>query len=320
MIILVDSKILAYKTASDDSKSMAMMYQDVAASVLDLEAIFHIKTTQLVFTWDIGKSSHRLALWPDYKGGRSYKTLPEDFNENYNVRLKQLGVALGSRIVGVEGVEADDLISIIVNSYTGSELVVIMTADRDLLQCTIGRDNVHFYDPRQHRLLETSFLSVESFLFAKAILGDDGDNIKGILGFGEASLAKLMKTKDLHTLSYEELAEVFIAVGESKPQFAVSGKYLEAGVISHSKDFSSLFHFNMALGRTMVDLQLLSPAQKETLKGLFNTQLRRKPLRTGSIHGISLEINGGRTNFFGAPNLLDNSTIDFYKRIYTCGK
>ena len=94
-----------------------------------------------------------------------------------------------------DDVEGDDIIAYYVQHKKPNERVVIVSGDRDLTQ--LINDEVCQYIPTMKKFIspknsvEELGMTHENTLVKKIICGDASDNIKGIKGMGEQTLAKL---------------------------------------------------------------------------------------------------------------------------------
>lgn len=137
----------------------------------------------------MNSKAQRLFINKDYKGNRGKRP-----NESYEefAKLKDLLLetfkSLGAVAVKQDAVEADDTLSWLAQNTR--EDMVIMSNDNDLLALagvnqhgvTItarigGEENVNKY----------GLFPLKYVTLYKALVGDSGDNIKGITGFGEAA-------------------------------------------------------------------------------------------------------------------------------------
>lgn len=87
-------------------------------------------------------------------------------------------VCLMSEGENKRGLEADDLISGIVDKYATTHNIIVVSADKDLMQL-LKHENVRLVDPAsdKERTLEEHDNDAEYFLFEKCIRGDIGDNV-----------------------------------------------------------------------------------------------------------------------------------------------
>jgi DNA polymerase-1 len=152
----------------------------------------------LVF-FDLGGSTHRLALHPEYKAQR--KETPEPLERQIPV-IKELTRAMGLVGVEVDGVESDDLLASHARmlARAGHE-VLIVSADKDFAQCVDDRIKILQPPPTANpklgwRLLDAAGV-VEKFGVPPAqiaeylaLIGDTSDNIPGVDGVGPKTAAK----------------------------------------------------------------------------------------------------------------------------------
>jgi 5'-3' exonuclease len=157
-----------------------------------LGVMHHTQCTRAVFCWD-GKP----------KSTKVREEKPADYDE-FKTRVQEAVEGLWSipQIVSAEH-EADDLVASVVYSDCVAEHAVIVSGDKDLQQLMNCRSD-HTVD--YYCLNTKSFLSVDSVVekwsvkrpshiaIALAVLGDRGDGIPGIKGWGPAKVAKLFET------------------------------------------------------------------------------------------------------------------------------
>ena len=156
-----------------------------------LQSIAKSEVTDVVFVWDFGKSSRRMALYPEYKGNRGTNT-PEDeqwfeeFKHQANFLHENLH-KFGAVSVRFKGWEADDLIYAVCKEMSGDK--VIVSTDEDMLQ--LVREDVTVYSPIKKKFINNvNFMRevgvpLTGFLSYKLLKGDSSDNIPGIKGIGE---------------------------------------------------------------------------------------------------------------------------------------
>jgi len=91
--------------------------------------------------------------------------LKEELKENFNFR-----------VMDVYGAEADDIISVICQTF--HEKHIIISTDRDFLPLQVNR-NITQYDPKNQEYIQSN--NPVNFLREKIIKGDPGDGIPNIL-------------------------------------------------------------------------------------------------------------------------------------------
>jgi DNA polymerase I len=212
LALLVDGSNLAYKSFHAMRNLQSSTGEHTGAVYGMLNSIYRLlrKTTPDVFVvvWDFGKSEWRTRLYPEYKAHRHDKTPEEE--ETYadcqqQIREIRKGLDfLCVNQVGIHGVEADDLIGIIVRRIV-RELpnykTVIASSDKDFYQ--LLRPSVRILRDWRSRLdmmTMTRFITEYGFdpvLWPDmlALMGDK-DEIPGVKGIGEKHAQDLVQRFD----------------------------------------------------------------------------------------------------------------------------
>lgn len=195
-LVIVDMINIAHRVGSSvkDGKAFARkMMEDIQHFSKEYDA------RKTILLTDKGKSSFRVELLPEYKANR--KANREKLSEaeqrakaEWFEKMKE-GIRIVEeemKIFGYKGVEADDLASVIVQTYSETEEfdhIWLISTDGDwdtLLSEVVSRYS--FYTKREYRLedmYENSGVDTpEQFASLKALQGDIGDNITGIDGIG----------------------------------------------------------------------------------------------------------------------------------------
>lgn len=166
-----------------------------------------INPDQIVICWDgENGSSKRKSMNKNYKEGRSPIRLNRDIrnlsdNEEFENKVwQQTRLAEYLNQLPViqflyPNIEADDLISYVVNhpQYADWQKVIV-SSDKDFIQ--LVDDKTILFRPIQEEILNTKRvvekygIHPNNFAIARAIVGDDSDNIKGVRGVGMATVAK----------------------------------------------------------------------------------------------------------------------------------
>jgi DNA polymerase-1 len=155
-----------------------------------------VRPTHIVVAWDVDHVTFRNALDESYKGNREHKddSLHIQFSD-----IKKILTAIGINNVGVQGYEADDIIGTYV-TLSNADKTYIVSGDRDSFQlvndktCVIyplhGFTDIEFITPDY--VLQKYEVPVDKFVDLKALMGDSGDNVRGIDNCGEKTAAKLI--------------------------------------------------------------------------------------------------------------------------------
>jgi 5'-3' exonuclease len=156
-----------------------------------------IRVERTLFCWD-GKP----------KTDKKHAVKATGYNEAMGIFRDLMTIIFGTAHAYHPEFEADDAVATVVFNLSGrlpGRLAVVVSADRDLMQLHGG--NVYYYDLRVKSLL-TSIVIVNKFgvkkpnqiPLAQAIIGDSGDGIPGIRGWGPKRSAKLFEsvTKEMN--------------------------------------------------------------------------------------------------------------------------
>lgn len=160
---------------------------------------------------------------PNYKNSRRSKGLIgkhfkfenlQKAEQNIAWQFRQLNDILEClpicRIV-TDGYEADDCIGYVAQncSYFGITLSIIATCDKDFYQ--LINKNTVIFNPIKRCIIDTDHLIKETgyhpnnWLFFKSINGDQSDNLKGVRGFGEKTIAKLFDVSSETELTIDSI-------------------------------------------------------------------------------------------------------------------
>ena len=152
----------------------------------------------VVIAWDLGSSSFRKEIYPDYKGSSSHGEFyfcDDSEKETYfwsrDFLHRKLLPLTGSLSIQIQCVEADDIIAWCVRRLEDADLTIVST-DEDYFQ--LVDDTVSVYNPiKKVTITKESLIDewnlLESYykkqvVMIKAITGDQSDNIPGIKGLG----------------------------------------------------------------------------------------------------------------------------------------
>ena len=147
--------------------------------------------SHIIVCWD-NKSEKREKIFSDYKKGRKRNKLYyEMLDQSY--LLDDVLFLLGIQTCHVDGLEADDIIGSFAFSFDGK--VKIYSQDSDFFQ--LVSDNVVVMSKNvkitKENFEEVTEIPLDFFILYKAVVGDRGDNIPGIMGIGEKTFKKILK-------------------------------------------------------------------------------------------------------------------------------
>lgn len=207
-----------------------------------MQKLCNTTNPDLIFVcWDGENGSKKRKLMnSNYKEGRNPLRLNRDVrnlteNEEISNRIwQQTRVAEYFNQMPIiqllyPNIEADDLISYVANhQHYKKWQKVIVSADKDFIQ--LINDKTVLYRPIQEEILnvakviEKYGVHPNNFALARAITGDDSDNLKGVRGVGMATVAKklTMLTEDKSYLpndvvefSKDKEGKAFISIASS---------------------------------------------------------------------------------------------------------
>ena len=168
-----------------------------------------IQPDEILIAWDgAGGSAKRKAVNKNYKEGRkpirlnrNVRNLTEDQEIQNKVwqqmRLMEMLNYMPVIQVVSDGIEADDVISYVVQNkkYKGWQKVIV-SSDKDFFQ--LCDDETVLYRPIQKtfvnkpRILDEFGIHPTNFAMARAIAGDNSDNLEGVRGVGLKTIANKM--------------------------------------------------------------------------------------------------------------------------------
>ena len=183
------------------------MHYGFLSSILSIKNKF--PDHKMVIAWDSkskrrieeSENANNLGKIPSvYKANRKKDELPEplrNFYEQSTYLKKGLG-KLGIPQIKIDGYEADDVIASYVTQLKDmSEEIIILTSDADYYQ--LLDKNVFIYDGMKNVLIDLDHLqnlygvNSEEFVHGCSIMGDDGDNIFGVPGWGDKKAMEEIK-------------------------------------------------------------------------------------------------------------------------------
>lgn len=195
----------AYPTLNTDGHTIGGAF-GFLESMFSFVKTYNINKVIVVFDGQ-GGSVRRKKMYKGYKSGKhkglklnrltESKTESTDKESERQIRrlIEYLNNLPVVQII-MDGVEADDVISILVNS---SELddykyKFIMSSDKDYLQ--LVSENIQVYNPTKKimyspkKVVEEFGIIPENFVYYKAFIGDRSDNIPSFGSIGEKNIIK----------------------------------------------------------------------------------------------------------------------------------
>lgn len=203
-LLIVDSLNLAFRYKHSGATDFA---QDYLRTVNSLKQSY--KASHVIIACDQGSSSYRKALSPQYKQNRkdkfanqteAEKAAFELFFEGFSETLEHLAENTEYPILRYPGVEADDIAAYITQKDIVLDLfeeIWLASSDRDwdlLINQKVSRFS---YVTRKEITLNNWHdhydFTPEEYISIKCLMGDGGDDVKGVDGIGPKRALSLVK-------------------------------------------------------------------------------------------------------------------------------
>lgn len=168
------------------------------------------------------KGNRRLSMTP--KQQEKYEIFCEHVAEFEDILRKQTGIIT----LAGDQLEADDLMAGVVEKYHTTHDIVIVSADKDLMQL-LRYPSVVLIDPAtgKPRTLAEYNMDADLFMFIKCIRGDQGDNVQS--AFPRVRMTRIMQAYS-DPYEYANLMEETWQDAEER-QFRVGDLFAENGLL-----------------------------------------------------------------------------------------
>jgi len=175
-----------------------------------------VNPSHLAVVWDGGLDSARLEALPGYKGQRP--EMPDELEVQLD-EIQGYLEAAGIRSICFEGVEADDLVAVLVRKASERGWsTVIATSDKDFMQLVSPQVKLLNPGDKQQPIWDEEKVMAKTGVRPAQItdwlslVGDTVDNIDGVRGVGPKTAAKLLAEFE----TVEKLYQNLEAVGSDK--------------------------------------------------------------------------------------------------------
>jgi DNA polymerase-1 len=156
------------------------------------------KPSEIVVVIDAAgdQETFRSQLYPAYKAHRD--PAPEDFHPQVERCLEALQL-MGFPVLGIAGVEADDVIATLVHRIRRAnpdERIRMISRDKDLGQLVDAKTTL--FDPQKNldigleQLFDSKGVRPDQVIDLLALMGDTADNVPGVPGVGPKTAAALL--------------------------------------------------------------------------------------------------------------------------------
>jgi len=274
----------------------------VVEKIADL--VYHLKKRGKVYVcFDIGHSDFREGEQSYYKGHRRSdmlkKSLEEQeahkkFNDTYK-KLPELFRLFNVNTVAIDGVEADDLASLIVEAERkkSNTKITLITKDKDWYHMVVEYPNVRMFDGdslhyRQDVQEEYDMSTRREFSILKSLVGDKSDNIKFVENMAEGKGTKLFnKIRDKYDLpSNDEVILETEKYVNSNPRFKIHKNHVQDGRTTVREAFES----NMKIADPFTDFSHFNDNQIDEFTNSIAES--KKEASVQDVFNKSIEILG----------------------------
>ena len=199
-ILIVDSLNLAFRYKHQKQRNFA---EDYLRTVQSLANSYNAGCVYI--TADLGSSTYRKSILPEYKQNRQDKYAQQTEQEaedfaNFMEDFEETLLLLEEHypIFRYKGVEADDIAAYLVSKKKHNHTIWLISSDKDwdLLICpTVSR----FSYVTRKEITATNWhdhydVELDEFISLKCLTGDTGDNVPGVPGIGPKRAFSLLET------------------------------------------------------------------------------------------------------------------------------
>ena len=201
-LMIVDSLNLAFRYKHSGAQDFCTDYMRTVESFKK-----SYKTPKLIIAGDMGSSSYRKGLYPDYKQNRKDKFADqteaekeafEEFFAEVQIILSKYETDGVYPVARFQGVEADDIAAYIVSKRKkyALEHIWLISSDRDWnLLIDEGVSQFSYVTRKEFTVDNWSDhyeFSRDDYISIKCLMGDSGDNVPGVPGVGPKKAASLV--------------------------------------------------------------------------------------------------------------------------------
>lgn len=203
VLMVVDALNLAFRWKHSGATDFA---EDYKRTIESLRKSY--KAKWVVIAADQGSSSYRKSIYPDYKQNRKERFADqteaeqlafERFFEDYKVALDLIRETTSFPVIQFKDTEADDIAAYIVRivKQFPVEQTWLISSDKDwdlLINDTVSRFSYVTRKEVTANNWHTHYeFAHEDYISVKCLMGDSGDNVKGVEGIGPKRAISLVQ-------------------------------------------------------------------------------------------------------------------------------
>ena len=203
-LLIVDSLNLCFRWKHSKSLDFADDFINVVKSLQK-----SYKCAKVLLLSDMGSSTYRKSIYPEYKANRAEKYANQTEKEAEEFRLffeefeRTMQLAeIELPLLRFQGVEADDIAAYVVKVAKKHNIfnIWLISSDKDwdlLINEYVSRFSYVTRKEVTHANWNTHYdCTPDQYISIKCLMGDSGDNIKGIDGIGPKRASDLIKQYD----------------------------------------------------------------------------------------------------------------------------
>lgn len=202
-LMILDSLNLAFRYKHSKAVDFATDYMRTVESLQK-----SYKTKKLIIAGDMGSSSYRKAIYPEYKQNRKdkYANQTEQEKEEFEQFFAEVQQILSMYeeegkfpVLRFQGVEADDIAAYIVSKRKRYDLdqIWLVSSDKDwdlLIDKGVSRFSyVTRKEITKDNWKEHYDFDIDDYISIKCLTGDSGDNVMGVPGIGPKRAVQLVQ-------------------------------------------------------------------------------------------------------------------------------
>ena len=202
----------------------------------------------IILCYDVG-SYWRKDIFPEYKANRKKEQKDDgiDWGKIYGyfkIVKNEIKQIFPYKSIYFSGVEADDIISVLVENFYDKDKILIVSSDKDFQQLQ-RFPNVEQYSPNKKKMIVCK--DPESFLIEHMVRGDSSDGIPNVLSDDDA----IINPDKKQTIMTKK------RVGEAIKQY-------NSGVLDFNKTHIKYIR-NWIRNKTMIDMSEIPQEQKDKI-------------------------------------------------------
>lgn len=228
-VLIVDAINLGFRWKHTGAKKFQEEYLNTVRSLAR-----SYECSNIIIVNDYGASSYRKEISPEYKGNREELRAKqtEEEAQKFTEFIEELTSTMaylqhsGYPVLRYKGVEADDIAALIVKHKDNLLIdnIWLISSDKDWdLLVKEGVSRFSYVTRKETTIDEWPYeVSVEGYIALKCLMGDAGDNVKGIKGIGPKRAAQIVN-------EYGSIYDIYDAI-------PIPGKYKYLQELNNNAD------------------------------------------------------------------------------------